>query len=99
MDRGGTDGRPPTIAPMRANLRLLARQWASASALQRYYIASQLVSGVLLGVLSMLSVAAVLGGVRETGLGLLAAAALCLVHTLASWSVLRKRYKVRYEVF
>jgi hypothetical protein len=93
------DARLPTILAMQTNFRLLRLDWTAATALQRYFMASQLGSGFLLGLVSLLSVAAMLAGVRETGLGLLAAATLCLVHTLASWAVLRKRYKVRYAVF
>lgn len=84
---------------MRENLRLLRHDWSGASALQRYFMASQMGSGLMLGFVSLLSFAAMMSGERDVGLGLLAAAALCFVHTLASWGVLRRRYKVRYEVF
>ena len=84
---------------MRANLRLLSLDWNGAAAVQRYFMLSQLVSGVLLGVASLASVAANLAGHQALGLQLLAAASLCFVHTLFSWNVLRRRFKVRYEVF
>jgi hypothetical protein len=67
--------------------------------LQRYFIASQLLSGLLLGACSIASIAAGLAQLPAANLGLLAVAGLCFVHTIVSWNVLKRRFQVRYEVW
>lgn len=89
---------PPSGASLRENLRVLATEWRGAGLLTRYFMASQLLSAGLLGLCSLASVAALLAGLTATYLGLLAAAALCCVHTLATWHVLKARCRVRYDV-
>ena len=90
---------PPSGASLRQNLRLLAAEWKGARGLTRYFIASQLLSAVLLGLCSIASVGAIWAGHTATYLGLLGAASLCFVHTFATWSVLKTRCRVRYEVW
>jgi len=90
---------PPSGASVRQNLRLLAVEWQGAGLLTRYYMASQMLSAGLLGLCSLASIAAVVAGLTVTYLGLLAAAALCFVHTFATWNVLKTRCRVRYEVW
>jgi len=90
---------PPSGARLRRNLRLLAVEWKDGPPLTRYFIASQLLSCALLGVCSLAAIAAAVGGWTATYLGLLAAAALCLVHSFATWHVLKTRCRVRYEVW
>ena len=90
---------PPSWRSLRANAGLLAAEWKAAGATARYFIASQLLSGVMLGLCALASLVA--GALGETAayLGLLGAAALCFVHTFASWNVLKTRFRVRYEVW
>lgn len=90
---------PPSRDGLLRNVRLLGSEWRSAAWLPRYFMASQLVSGVLLGACSLGSMAAGLAGQVGLYLGLLAAAAICFVHTLATWGVLKRRFHVRYDMF
>ena len=90
---------PPSGASLRQNLRLLAVEWKGARALTRYFMASQLLSALLLGACSLAGFVAALAGLAGTYLGLLAAAGLCFVHTFATWNVLKTRHRVRYEVW
>lgn len=90
---------PPSWRSVRANAALIAAEWKAAGAAARYFIASQLLSGLLLGLCALASLVAGLLGETATYLGMLAAAALCGVHTFASWSVLKARFRVRYELW
>lgn len=90
---------PPSWRSLRANAGLLAAEWKAAGGLARYFIASQALSALLLGLCSLASLVAGLLGLTALYLGLLAAAALCGVHTFATWSVLKARFRVRYEVW
>jgi hypothetical protein len=90
---------PPSGQSLRSNARLLAAEWQAAGALARYFIASQLLSGLLLGLCALGSIAAGIAGLTVTYLGLLATASLCAVHTFATWHVLKTRFRVRYEVW
>jgi hypothetical protein len=90
---------PPSRESLLRNARLLAADWATGNALRRYFIVSQLLSGVLLGACSLASIVAGLAGLPAVYLGLLAAAAICLVHTVGTWSVLKRTHGVRYEVW
>lgn len=90
---------PPSWRSLRGNARLLAAEWKAAGAAARYFMASQLLSGLLLGLCSVAAMAAGIAGLTGTYVGLLAAAALCGVHTFATWAVLKTRYRVRYEVW
>lgn len=90
---------PPSWRSLRANARLLAAEWRAAGPAARYFIASQLLSALLLGACSLAGIAAGVLGLTGTWLGLVAAAALCGVHTFATWDVLKTRFRVRYEVW
>jgi hypothetical protein len=90
---------PPTRDYIRRNLALLAADWKAGSTLGRYFIASQLLSGFLVGLCSLASIATGIAGLPAANMGLLAAAALCFVHTFATWNVLKRRFQVRYEVW
>lgn len=90
---------PPSGASLRQNLRLLGAEWKEAGPLTRYYIASQLASAALLGACALASLAALYVGLTGTYLGLLGAGALCFVHSVATWHVLKTRCRVRYEVW
>lgn len=89
---------PPSRASVARNARLLATEWKGAGALTRYFIASQLLAGLLLGLCSLGGLVAGLAGQPRAYFGLLVAAALCLVHALVTGRVLRRR-GVRYEAF
>jgi len=90
---------PPTREYLKRNARLLAADWQAGSTLRRYFIASQLLSGFLLGACSLASIAATLAGLPSVNFGLLGVATLCFVHTVVSWNVLKRRFQVRYEVW
>lgn len=90
---------PPTRAAVRRNLQLLAEDWRSARPLPRYFIASQFASGLLLGVCSLASIAAGIAGLSGTSQLLLGAAALCFVHSVSTWNLLKQRFQVRYEIW
>lgn len=88
---------PPSRASLAHNARLLAADWKTAGALTRYFMASQMLAGLLLGLCSLAGFAAAVAGLPTTYLGLLAAAGMCLVHALATGRVLKRR-GVRYDV-
>jgi hypothetical protein len=90
---------PPSRDRLLRNARLLAADWAAGSVLTRYFMASQLLSGLLLGACSLASLVAGAAGLPGLYLGLMGAAATCLVHTVATWHVLKRRCGVRYEVW
>lgn len=90
---------PPSGQSLRSNARLFVAEWKAAGAAVRYFMASQLLSGLLLGLCSLGAVAAGLAGLTATYLGLLAVAALCALHTFTTWAVLKSRFRVRYEVW
>lgn len=90
---------PPSREHLSRNVRLLAAHWKSGGPQMRYFIASQLLSGMLLGVCSLAGIVAGLAGLTATNLALLGAAAACLLHTVSTWNVLKRRFQVRYEVW
>jgi hypothetical protein len=90
---------PPTRAAVQRNFRLLVEDWRAAPAVARYFIASQFASGILLGACSSGSVAAAFAGLPGPGRLLLGAAALCFVHSVSTWALLKRRFGVRYEVW
>lgn len=89
---------PPTRDGVLRNLRVVWSEWQAAAWLPRYFMVSQALSCVLLGACSLGSLAAGLAGRPDVYLGLLAAAGLCLVHTMATFGVLKRRFNVRYEI-
>jgi hypothetical protein len=90
---------PPSRADVTRNARLLVEDWRGGGPLQRYFIASQVASGMLVGVCSVAAIAAGIAGLPGVNARLLGAAALCFVHTAATWHVLKTRFQVRYEVW
>lgn len=90
---------PPSRSSLAENARRLAAEWKSAGALVRYFIASQLLSGVLVGACALAAVPAAVAGLSSLYGGLLGAACACLVHTVVTWNVLKRRFAVRYEVW
>ncbi len=90
---------PPSTRDLLRNARLLAEDWRASGALRRYFIASQLASGALMGLCALASIVAACLGHLPTYLGLLAASGICLAHTLRTSRVLRDRFGVRYEVW
>lgn len=90
---------PPSGRSVRTNAQLLVAEWKAAGLAARYFMASQILSALLLGACSLAGLVAGIAGLPWTYLGLLAAAALCAVHTFATWSVLKTRFRVRYEIW
>lgn len=90
---------PPSREDVRRNLHLLVEDWKSGSPLRRYFIASQLASGVLVGACSIGSIVAGMARLPVANFGLLAVAGLCLLHTVATWNLLKRQFQVRYEIW
>jgi hypothetical protein len=90
---------PPSRANLVRNARLMAEDFRAGTALRRYFMVSQMASGTLLGACSAFGIAAGLAGLTGVYLGLLGAAGLCLVHSVGTWNVLKRRYQVRYQVW
>jgi hypothetical protein len=86
-------------ATVMRNLRLLAGDWRAASAQARYFIASQLLSCLLLAACALGAVASAAAGDSVAYTGLVVAAGACLVHTVATWLLLKRRFRVRYAIW
>ena len=91
--------KPPSWRSVRVNIRLLLAEWRAAEPAARYFIASHLLSAVLLGLSSLAALAAGFAGLPLIYFGLLAAAALCAAQAAATWTVLKRRFRVRFEAF
>jgi len=89
---------PPTRANVIQNLRLLADDWRLGGSLARYFMASQLLSMVLMAVCAAGSILAIVAEDFVAYLGLLAVSGICFVHTVGTWGVLRRRFFVRYQL-
>lgn len=90
---------PPTRADVARNARLLVEDWRAGGALQRYYMASQFASGVLVGACSVTGLAAGLAGFSAENVQLLGAATVCFAHTVVTWKILKTRFRVRYAIW
>lgn len=90
---------PPSLAEMRQNLHLILADWKAGTALVRYFMASQFVSGLLLLACSLGSMAVGIAGDTRSSLLLLAAGGACFVQSLGTFLVLKRRYQIRYEVW
>jgi hypothetical protein len=89
---------PPSTRDLLRNARLLVEDWRASGVLRRYFIASQLASGALMGLCALASIVAAWLGHLPTYFGLLAVSAICFAHTAATWRVLKQRFGVRYEM-
>jgi hypothetical protein len=89
---------PPSRESVLNNLRLLAHDWRASGAQGRYFIASQVLSTLLIAVCAMGSLAAIVAGDWKAYLGLVMAGAICFAHTVGTWTVLKRRFLVRYEL-
>lgn len=91
--------KPPSWRSALANVRLLVADWRAAGPAARYFIASHLLSAMLFGLSSLAALAAGFAGLPMVYLGLLAAAALCAAQAAATRTVLKRRFRVRFEAF
>lgn len=89
---------PPTRTHVIQNLRLLVDDWRLGGKLARYFMASQLLSMVLMAVCAAGSILAIVAEDFVAYLGLLAVSGICFVHTVGTWGVLRRRFFVRYQL-
>jgi hypothetical protein len=89
---------PPSRANLVQNLRLLAEDWRLSGGMARYFMASQLLSMALMALCAAGSILAVVAEDFAAYLGLLAASAVCFVHTVGTWAVLKRRFFVRYQL-
>ena len=65
----------------------------------RYLMVSQLLSTALTALCAIGGSLAIVAGEWGLYLALLGASGMCLVHTLGTWHLLRRRYLVRYSVW
>jgi hypothetical protein len=89
---------PPSRASLAQNLRLLADDWRLGSGIARYFMVSQMLSLALMALCAAGSILAIIAEDLSAYLGLLAASAICFVHTVGTWTVLRRRFFVRYQL-
>ena len=89
---------PPSRTHLIQNLRLLADDWRLGGGMARYFMASQMLSMALVALCAAGSVLAIVAEDLPAYLGLLAASGLCLVHTIGTWTVLKRRFFVRYQL-
>jgi hypothetical protein len=89
---------PPSRQSLAQNYRLLADDWRLSGTLARYFMASQMVSMVLMAVCAAASMLSLVADDLRSYLGLLGAAAICFVHTVGTWRVLKRRFFVRYQL-
>jgi hypothetical protein len=89
---------PPTRASLASNLRLLRDDWRLSGWTARYFMASQMLSLGLMALCAAGSIVAIVAEDLGAYLGLLAASAICFVHTVTTWSVLKRRFFVRYQL-
>ena len=89
---------PPSLTSIVRNASVLAADWRAAGAVARLYMASQVLSLVMMVACTAGAVFAAITGQLWPYLGLLAAAAICFFQTLGAWTVLKQRYGVRYEL-
>lgn len=89
---------PPTRASVVQNLKLLADDWRLSSGMARYFMVSQVVSMALMAGCAAGSILAIVAEDFVAYLGLLAASGLCFVHTVGTWTVLKRRFFVRYQL-
>ena len=81
------------------NLRLLADDWRAVGAQGRYFIASQLLSCLLAAACALGAIASAAAAEAGTYLGLIVAGFACLVHSVATGLVLKRRFRVRYAIW
>ena len=89
---------PPSRASLVQNLRLLLEDWRLSGWMGRYFMASQMLSLALMALCAAGSILAIVAEDLTAYLGLLAASAICLVHTAGTWAVLKRRFFVRYQL-
>lgn len=89
---------PPSRASLVQNLRLLAEDWRLSGGMGRYFMASQMLSMALMALCAAGSILAIVAEDLPAYLGLLAASAICFVHTVGTWTVLKRRFFVRYQL-
>ena len=89
---------PPARKDLLRNLRLLADDWRACGAQGRYFIASQVLSLLLMAPCALGAMAAIVADDATAYVGLIVACAICLAHTVGTWVVLKRRFRVRYEL-
>jgi len=89
---------PPSRASLVQNLRLLREDWHLSGWMARYFMASQMLSLWLMALCAAGSILAIVAEDLGAYLGLLAASAICFVHTVGTWAVLKRRFFVRYQL-
>jgi hypothetical protein len=84
---------------MKFNLVALRAEWKRATLSMRYFLLSHVLANVLMSILSIASVVYGAMGNGTAQMLLLGVAVLCLGQAFLAWSVLEKRYKIRYSLW
>ena len=84
---------------MKFSLVALRAEWKRANLSMRYFLAAHMLANLLMAGMSITSMVLGAVGQKERQILLLAAAALCGVQALLTWSVLQRRFKVRYSLW
>jgi hypothetical protein len=90
---------PPSREEVKQNLRLLAQDWQRGPGLMRYFVVSQLAATLFSVGCSVATFVVLSMGQGTTALGLAAVSGACLFHAFATWTVLKRRYQVRFAAW
>ena len=84
---------------MKFNVVALRAEWKRADRAMRYYLASHVAANAMMALLSVVSIVLGAMGHGITQMLLLGVAVLCGGQALLSWSVLERRFKIRYSLW
>jgi len=84
---------------MRFTVPLFLVEWKRAGASMRYFLATHLLANTLMMATSIASVVYGALGSRDPQMLLLVAAVLCGGQAILSWTVLQRRFKLRYSLW
>jgi len=84
---------------MKFSLAALRAEWNRANLSMRYFLATHMFANFLMASLSITSMVLGAMGQKERQILLLAGAALCGAQALLTWTVLQRRFKIRYSLW
>jgi len=84
---------------MKLSLAAVRAEWKRANPAMRYFLATHLAANLLTALISTASVALGAFGQQRAQMLLLVVAALCAGQALLAWSVLQRRFNVRYSLW
>ena len=89
----------PSRGGQPGNFGLFIQDWRNGNWLLRYFLASQVGAIALSMLCSAASIAMLATGNVTANLWLICAAGVCFVTALSTWSVLKRRFRVRFAVW